>query len=209
LTRDENIYCIVSGKELKKCNGNGLSRERRKNRVLCECLCGLSCLSAQLRENGEKNEEIEQAIKLIEKTKEEIKKIGEEINDGDGEASWHHPVKKAIWGSNDFIIPMERRTHTRLENNNILRAEGMILCLRMGVYATINAAFIFNKGKDLTDAEIADIVMREELNIRKIPQKTLRYKLLKEHPPRFYVEKMTNMLESKGVVIDRNSKREN
>lgn len=209
MTEDEKIYCIVTGKELKRSNSSGLSKERRKDKTLCECLCELSCLSVRLKEKGEVSEEIKQAIKLIEETRKKIKKINEEVNDGEGELSGHHPVKKAIWGPNDLIVPMERSVHARFEKN-ILRAEGKILGLRMGIYADMLAAFIASKGKDLSERQIDDIIIREELGIRKIPQKTLRYKLLENHSPLFYVEKMINMLRSKGVMIDKNrNKREN
>jgi hypothetical protein len=213
LTNDEKIYCIASGKELERSNnGNSQSKEKRKDAILFRGLCELSYISKELKsllsiEDKEEIEDIKNAIQVIEKMREDIKKINNEytVNDKDsekGELSGHHPAKKAICGPNDFIVPMDRSVHARLENNNISLAEGMILLLRLGVYAAINAAFIRKGGKDLTRRELVDIIMQEEMNIRKISQKSLKSKLLENHSPIFNAKKVANMLRSRGVNLD-------
>lgn len=204
MTKNSAI-CIISGDELRR-NGNGNgSKERKKDAILADGLCDLRHISQKLESFSECDpniiSEIESAIEIINGIRRDIRTINESNGDSNGGKyySAHHPIKRAIWGYNEFTLPMRFDLHAQLENENILRAESMILKQRLDVYAAINAQFILNGGKNLSKKQIAEIIFQSEMQTRKIPEKTFRRKLCwGNHDP---VTKMKNMLTAFGVMI--------
>jgi hypothetical protein len=201
--KDKNISCIVTGEELYKNGNNGASKERKKLTVLQDALCKIYCMVGNL-DLSESNDQHKIDIKkTIKDARAAVKAIDEESSNEkhENDYSGHHPAKKAVFGPNDLVLPMKRIIHSSLENNNISPLEAMILGLYFPSYMDVNSKFINNGGQDILKSSLADIVVRNQKAIRKIPEKELRRKLMRGIPDPG--NRARSALEARGVIIPR------
>ncbi|MDD5568829.1 MAG: hypothetical protein PHG23_00180 [Candidatus Pacebacteria bacterium] len=126
---------------------------------------------------------------------------GEETEDSNGEngsgngngnrqRTRHHPLKKAVWGSNDYTIKVCSKCHPRLESN-VSRMEAIILKLFAKSYAEVNALFQSSGGRDFSDAELEKICFDGFLRLKKLDRKVLMIKLRNKLVP---IDAMKNMI---------------
>lgn len=117
----------------------------------------------------------------------------------DDRVSFHHWVKRALLVGfpnivNNFRVILCWKHHEGVERN-ISRGEAIILRQFLGFYVEVGTSYINNGGKDLTDAELSEIIHKEFMKLRKIPRQTMLEKL--KSRPNDIIERVRNMVREK------------
>ena len=172
------------------------SKAKRANDVTEEGLRSLTLMLESMKAGNASPENIEKALAEIDRIRTRIRLINEE-KPSSLAASVHHPGRQYVCGPNGFVLFFCRHCHDGVEKF-ISRAERMMLVPRIRVYADINELFIKRRGGNITDEEIAGIVLKTENNIRKLSPRDLRERMMEKGGKT--IGRLREMLKSKGVI---------
>ncbi len=202
--KDKKVYCVITGEELlKSSNGNGASKDRKKRDILQKAMCQINCLLNSMDSADDISQKKADIKAVIKNARAAVKEVDQENSNErhENDCSFHHPAKKAVFGPNDFVLPMKRSLHSALDNNNISLLENIILGPFFPEFMAVNAAFINNGGQNLPRTFLVDRAIEGFMIIRGLSEKDLRRKLMRgvSDP----AGRARNMLTARGVVLPR------